>query len=304
MGVAGATVALGTPVFAGVPQAPKISATEATFPIPAGSTNTWNLRLWSHGTLEGWAKGTTGMLTVAVPVTSDCAFQADVSVVSPHGQQYFYSGTRAIVPGCGPLSTVAGHIYQCSAAGSPTTNEVSGGTLAATGPQAVPSQSNPITPAKVPPGTFAMTATSPTGYVFVVCGSSATVGSSGITASEPVVVPSGGAGVGTFYVVVANPTGSLSGGSGPGPGGGGGSAAGGPPTSPGRSSPGASVIHRSQPGAATEVSSPQLALTGFNTVPYILFGLGCLALGLFATATSRVRRRGSLTGGSHSRRSR
>lgn len=304
VGVAGAAVALGAPACAAIPQAPKISATEATFPIPTGSANTWNLRLWSHGTLEGSAKATTGMLTVAVPATSDCAFQADVSVVSPNGQQYFYSGTRATVPGCGPRSTVAGHIYLCDAAGVPTTTEVSGGVLSATGPQTVPSQSNPITAATVPAGTFAMTATSPSGYVFVACGSPATVGSSGVTASEPVVVPSGGAGVGTFYVVVAAPTGSLSGGSNPGAGGGDGSGpAGGPPTSPAASSPGVNVVHHSKPGATTAVSGPQLALTGLNALPLVLLGLASLALGLLATATSR-RRRTPVTGRAHSLRGR
>jgi hypothetical protein len=289
-GVAGAAIALSAPVFAAVPQAPKISATDATFAIPAGATSTWNLRLWSHGALEGSSSGTTGRLDVAVPATSDCAFQADVSVKAANGQWYFYSGARATVPGCGPRSTVAGHIYLCSAAGAPTATEVGGGTLTATGPQTVPSQSNPITPVKVPAGTFTMTATSPSGYVFVACGGPASIGSSGIAASEPVVVPSGGAGVGTFYVVVAAPTGSLSGGSGPGGGGGSGPASG-APTSPSGSSPSSSAVHHSQSVVTTDVGSPRLAFTGFNTVPFVLLGLGTLVLGLLATATSRIRRR-------------
>jgi hypothetical protein len=299
--VAGAAIALGAPASAAVPQPPKISTTEATFAIPAGATNTWGLRLWSHGTLEGSSNGTKGMLKVAVPATSDCAFQADVSVVSATGQRYFYSGARAIVPGCGPPSTVAGDIYLCSAAGAPTTTEVSGGTLAATGPEMLPSQSNPIAPKKVPAGTFTMTATSPSGYVFVACGGPATVASSGTSASEPVVVPAGGAGAGTFYIVVAAPTGSLSGGSNPG--GGSSGAAGGPPTSPGSSGPVQTEVHHSQPVEATKVGSSALAFTGFNAAPVVLLGLGTLALGLLATATSRLRRRTAVTGAT-SRRSR
>ena len=216
LGITGAVVALATPALANSPVTPKISATQTTFAIPSGSAGTWTLRLWSHGTLEGTASGTSGTLTVPVPSTSDCTFQADVTVLPPGGQRYYYSGTRATVPGCGPVSTLAGHIYLCSAAGAPTTSEVAGGTLAATGPQAVTSQPNPLSPLTVQPGSYSMTAASPSGYVLVTCGGSATIGSNGTSASEPVVVPSGGNGVGTFYVVVAAPTGSLGGGNGTG----------------------------------------------------------------------------------------
>ncbi len=256
--------------------------------------STWTLRLWSHGTLEGTANGTSGTLTVAVPSTNDCTFQADVTVLPPGGQRYYYSGTRATVPGCGPVSTIAGHIYLCNAAGAPTTSEVAGGTLAATGPQAVTSQPNPMAPLTVPPGSYSMTAASPSGYVLVTCGGSATIGSNGTSASEPVVVPSGGNGVGIFYVVVAAPTGSLGGGSGPGS-----SSGNGPPTSPGSSGGTTTAAKVSTP---TKVSSTELALTGMNMLPLLLVGLMALALGAVAMWVTRLRRRPPVALATNSRR--
>ena len=51
-----------------------------------------------------------------------------------------------------------------------------------------------------------MTATAPPGYQLVVCGGSSTPNSSGSSATESVTVPSGGAGVGIFYVVPVSQT--------------------------------------------------------------------------------------------------
>ena len=229
VGVTGAAVALSVPAFA-TNARPKISATAATFAIPAGTTSSWTLKLWSHGTMKGSDTGTSGTLTVGVPATSDCMFQADVSVTPVGGQSSYYSGTRATVPGCGPPPTIAGDIYLCSGTGTQTATEIGSGTLAAGGPQSVPSQANPLAPTTVLSGSYTMTAGAPAGYVFVVCGGSASVAPTGVNASEPVVVPSGGAGFGTFYVVQAAPVGSLSGGSGPPQSPGSGS---GPSTSPG-----------------------------------------------------------------------
>jgi hypothetical protein len=64
------------------------------------------------------------------------------------------------------------------------------------------------------------------------------------------------------------------------------------------------VVHHSQTVAATKVGGPRLALTGFNTVPFVLLGLGTFALGLLATAASRIRRRTAVTSGGASRRTR
>ncbi len=282
-GVVGAVVAFSVPAFASaVP--PKITPTTATFAIPAGSTSTWTLNLWSHTVLEGSDHATSGVLIVAVPATSDCTFQADVTVVPVDGTRFFYSGKRATVPGCGPPQTIGGHIFLCSASGGPTTSEISGGTLAASGPQTVGAQANPLGPIHVATGNYTMAATSPSGYVFVPCGGSATIGSTGASASELVDVPAGGTGVGSFYVVLA-PTGSLGGGGSPG----GSGPNVGPSTSPGTPGPTSSLTKQSHP--VTRVRSGSLAFTGMNPGPLLLSGLLALVLGTLATATSRVRKR-------------
>jgi hypothetical protein len=246
------------------------------------------LRLWSHGTLEGQAKATSGTLTVPVPVVPGCAFQADVSVIPPGGQRFYFSGARAVLPGCGPPQTIAGDIFLCSAAGAPTTTEVPGGTLAATGPQTLPSQANPLMPTKVPAGGYSMTAGAPSGYVLVTCGGTATVDSGGATASEPVTVPGGGAGAGVFYAALAPSTS---------PGGPGGSPGSGGPGSTGSGNPtpagGLGSGLKPATAATTHVNGNRLAFTGMNTAPLLVAGLGALALGGFATALSRIRRRPS-----------
>jgi len=290
VGVAGAAVAFSAAAFAVSPRPPKISATEATFAIPTGTTSTWTLKLWSHGTLEGSDTATSGTLTVAVPATSNCLFQADVSVAPVGGRSSYYSGVRATVPGCGPPPTIAGDIYLCSGTGTQTTTEVAGGSLAASGPQTLPSQANPLMPTTVLSGSYTMDAGSPPGYVFVVCNGSAAVATTGVTATQTVVVPAGGAGFGAFYVVQASPVGSLSGGSGPPtPGSGGG-----PATSPGTPRPVSTVTHHNQPGGATKVGSSSLAFTGMNTGPLLLVGFLALMLGGLASLISRARRQGDL----------
>jgi hypothetical protein len=94
---------------------------------------------------------------------------------------------------------IAGHIFDCTG-GTPTTTEVPGGTLGATGPQTVATQPNPLNPTSVAVGTYTMSATSPSGFQFVQCGSTATIGTPPTSATESVTVPSGGSGVGIFYV--------------------------------------------------------------------------------------------------------
>ena len=80
--------------------------------------------------------------------------------VNGHGVAIFY-----VARDTGQL---AGHIWDCST-GAKTTDEVTGGTLAATGPQAVGSQANPIATVTVPTGNYNVTGTAPVGYQFVVC---------------------------------------------------------------------------------------------------------------------------------------
>ena len=103
---------------------------------------------------------------------------------------------------CSPTTTtqtIAGHIYDCTSSIA-TTTEVPGGTLGVSGPQSVATQPNPLNPTNVAAGNYSMSAGAPSGYQFVTCGGSATVGSPPTSATETVNVPGGGAGVGIFYV--------------------------------------------------------------------------------------------------------
>jgi hypothetical protein len=311
----GITVALSTAAFASTVPSPKITATQVTFKVPVDRGSTFTLELWSNGTLLGSTHGTSGVLTVAVPVSAFCrvqadvylTLQADVYVGPPGGHGTFYSGARATLPGC---ATLAGNIYLCSASGAQTTTEVAGGTLAATGPQHLPSQPSPVAPVRVPPGTYSMSAAVPPGYVFVGCGGSATVGSSGATASQPVVVPQGtagpptgvldpsppmipagtlGAGVGNFYVIALVPVG----------GGGGAAGSGAASQTDAPSGPQPALAAGHSPGSdtaalrppSTAVGSSALAFTGMDAEPLLLAGLLALALGTLALIASRLRRR-------------
>jgi hypothetical protein len=280
-----------------LPVPPKIGSTHSTFKVPTPSNLTWTLRLWSHGTLEGSDTGTSGMLTVAVPHTSDCAFQADVSATAPGGRPYFYSGARATMSACGvtPTQTLAGHIYLCTSAGSPTTTELAGGTLTATGPQTLSAQANPLDPTSVASGTYTMTAATPTGYLLVVCGGTATVTSGGLTASQPVTLASGSTAVGFFYASAP-----------PAAGGGGGTGAGGSSGTPGVSPAGATSNAGSASGStspllaataaghsatvrAVTAAGSSLAFTGMDAEPPLLLGLLLLALGTVLMIWSRRR---------------
>jgi len=111
------------------------------------------------------------------------------------------SPPQAVVP---IVQTIAGHIYLCNSA-HPTATEVPGGTLASTGPQALPSSPNPLPTTHVAPGGYIMTATPPPDFVLVACGGSSVPSSGGNTATEGVAVPAGGSGVGIFYVTNSAP---------------------------------------------------------------------------------------------------
>ena len=103
------------------------------------------------------------------------------------------------------VQSLAGHIYLCNGT-HPTGTEVPGGTLASTGPQQVGSSPNPLGTTQVASGGYTMTATPPPGFVLVTCGGSSAPAGSGITATEGVAVPSGGSGVGIFYVTNSAPS--------------------------------------------------------------------------------------------------
>jgi hypothetical protein len=294
-GATGVVLGVAAPAVAWTPPPPHISSTQATFTIPTASPSTWRLRLWEMGVLEGSATAKSGTMTVAVPATASCTFQADVQVSAPGGTWTYFSGTRATVAGCGPPSTLAGDIDLCASTGTPTTTEVPGGTVGASGPQAVPSGPNPLVSTPVAAGTYSLTSAVPPGYLFVACGSTATLQASGATATETVVVPAGGAGVGSFYVVAtASPLPS--------------------PVSPGlgaTATPSTPTVNAQSPSGAAApvrslkavdqvvvvpVSSSQLALTGLNPRPLLLTGIALLSFGTLLVATSRLRRR-SVEGG-------
>jgi uncharacterized repeat protein (TIGR01451 family) len=142
------------------------------------------------------AAGATGVVTLDVSSTlSDGVSQTD-------------SGTfdLSTINCAAPEQTIAGHIYLCNN-GNPTTTEETGGTLAAsgTGHTTVPSALNPLAPANVISGTYSMTASNPPGFQLVACGGSSSPNGAGTSATESVSVPSGGAGVGVFYVSPSSP---------------------------------------------------------------------------------------------------
>jgi hypothetical protein len=273
----GAAMTWAVPAQSSTPRAPVIGKTQATFTIPVVNGDSWRLQLWSSGTLDGKDIATSGTLIVPVPATASCQFQADVTVAGPNSQTYwYYSSARATVPGCGPPSTIAGHIYLCAATGAPTTTEIPAGTLAVTGPQTISPQPNPLSPTTVPAGSYTMTAGAPSGYMLVPCGGSAVVGSSGSTASESVVVPPGGSAVGIFYATaVAVPT-----------------APSGVSTAPPAPSTTTSTKPPSaKPAALRQVSASSLAFTGMDMGGVVLVGILLLGLGTVATIVSRRLRR-------------
>ena len=96
------------------------------------------------------------------------------------------------------MGTLSGDIYLCSNA-TPTTTEVSGGTLGATGPQSVATQANPLGPSTVYAGTYTMTATAPSGYQLSACGTTTA------SPTQTVMVAQNGAGAGVFYVTPISP---------------------------------------------------------------------------------------------------
>jgi hypothetical protein len=275
---------------------PTINATRSTFAIPAGSTATWTLRLWSHGTLDGSDSGRSGVLSVAVPRTSDCEFQADVTSTPVGGTAFFYSGWRTTMANCGaPVQTITGHIYLCDVTGSPTTIEVPGGTLEANGPQTLASQANPVTTISVADGLYTMTADPPNGFLLVACGGSASISSNGLSASQSVPVPSGGAGSGVFYVSAPPAAGGGGTAGSPGSGGPADTAPVNGATSSSGSKTGSTVGGPTAPARvvssrATPVAGSALAFTGLNVGPPLLLGLMLLALGLLMIVISQRQR--------------
>ena len=192
-------------------------------------------------------------------------------------------GIFYVTPVTPVTQTIAGHIYLCNNT-NPTTTEESGGTLAASGATPVSATPNPLAPTEVGAGGYTMTATPPSGYQLVACGGSSTPNASGSSATESVTVPSGGAGVGIFYVVanpVTSPTATTTGSGGPG------SSGGSSPTTP------ATTLSTTPPAATTSAppaSTSTLAFTGAPLAWEWLLGLALVLLGSVLLALGRWRR--------------
>ena len=138
--------------------------------------------------------GTTGTVTLDVQGTwSDGTVADDAGSVS-------LSGLNCAAP----IQTLGGHIYLCNNS-NPTVTEETGGTLSAAGPSTVAPTANPLAPTDVDAGTYTMTAAPPPGYVLVACGGASVPAAGGTSATESVVVPSGGSAEGIFYVAADAP---------------------------------------------------------------------------------------------------
>jgi hypothetical protein len=173
--------------------------------------------------------GSTGSwsATATYPSKADVPAQLCVNMYDPHGQEgkpsnspndyspskdndnsiqtnnFNPSGGACATPTFPVTQTIVGHIYLCTGGSNgATTTEVPGGKLAVTqgGTTTIPATANPLGPTQVPAGTYTMTATViPTGYHLAKdCGSQAN--------TQTVTVPSGGQGVGIFYVKKLNQT--------------------------------------------------------------------------------------------------
>ncbi len=177
------------------------SVTSVTGGLPTLSSTTYSIAA-SPG--EPYSSTT---LTQNLPATASGTITIDISSQWSDGFSTTDTGSYDLSQlNCGgPHQTIAGHIYLCLN-GNPTTTEESGGSLAASGPSTVPATPNPLAPTGVNAGGYTMTAGAPPGYQLVVCGGSSTPNSSGSSATESVTVPSGGAGVGIFYVTQVSQT--------------------------------------------------------------------------------------------------
>ena len=144
----------------------------------------------------------TATMTQVLPATTTGPATLAVKGQWSDGFSTTNTGSTPLPTGCPPppTQTLSGHIYLCPGGTSPTTTEVPGGTLSATGPQTVASVSNPLQPTKVAAGQYTMTAAPPSGYQLVTCSGTSTVAAGGRSATEAVSVPVGGTGNGIFYV--------------------------------------------------------------------------------------------------------
>lgn len=183
--VAGSVLSSTGIASAGTQAKPVITATQVTFAIPSSPTGVWRLVLTTYPPPVqrlGETFGQSGTLTLPVPQTSTCSFQADVKVqIGGVGSFVRYSSAKAVVPGCGvpcPQGTKANFRWHYNANGSAGswsgTQSAVCPTSLTMGPQAMEGD------LKVSPGT-----TLKVGYDFTVPGNHA---SFSLTVSNPQVV--------------------------------------------------------------------------------------------------------------------
>jgi hypothetical protein len=107
--VAGSVLGTAGVASAGIHAKPVITATQVTFTIPASPVGVWRLAITTYPPPTqrlGETLGQSGTLTLAVPQTSTCSFQADVKVQAGGvGPFVLYSSSKAVVPGCGQSGT-------------------------------------------------------------------------------------------------------------------------------------------------------------------------------------------------------
>ncbi len=141
--------------------------------------------------------------TITVKVTSSHCNTATVGTDEPDSNPADNTSTVCVnVP---QSQTLQSEIYLC-VNGSPSTILVLGGELSGSVPAGTYATPNPLAPFGVPAGTYTVNAASPDGLRFVACGQTGVTIASPSSASQPVIVPAGGAGDGKFYVVPAGQT--------------------------------------------------------------------------------------------------
>ncbi len=165
---------------------------KTTFSIAATPTGQPNSSTTLTQTLPASASGT---VTLSVTGTwSDGSVQAG-------SDSYVLSSIFSCGGALPQKQTIGGQIHLCLN-GNPTTTNVPGGTIGATGPETIKSVPDPMPATDVPAGSYTMTATDPPGHTLVACHGSGVASPSGLSASEAVAVPAGGNGEGIFYAAL------------------------------------------------------------------------------------------------------
>jgi hypothetical protein len=183
-----------------------IGQTLATAGQP-GDDATCDFTLTNYAPPAGQSLIDTATVVAQVPGSSNSSTGVSASSTSATG-----SSTSTVTT---PSQSAAGSILLCNGQ-MPTTTTIGGGVIklrSPTGAQLANASDQLGATSVDQPGTYTLDATAPTGYDFVACGQSAvSIASPATSASQPVVVPSGGSGTGVFYVSpIAKPAQTLTG---------------------------------------------------------------------------------------------